>query len=33
MADFDIQPPKVGPVISLDENVKLEVDITAKAAA
>jgi polyisoprenoid-binding protein YceI len=33
MADFDIQPPKVGPVISLDENVKLEVDITAKTAA
>ncbi|MEA2594458.1 MAG: hypothetical protein QOF01_927 [Thermomicrobiales bacterium] len=33
MADYDIQPPNVGPVISLDENVKLEVDITAKAAA
>jgi polyisoprenoid-binding protein YceI len=30
MADFDIQPPKVGPVISLDETVKLETDITAK---
>ena len=33
MADFDLQPPKVGPVVSLDETVKLEVDITAKAAA
>ena len=33
MADFDIQPPKVGPVISLNETVKLEVDITAKPAA
>jgi polyisoprenoid-binding protein YceI len=32
MADFDIQPPKVGPVISLSETVKLEADITAKAA-
>jgi len=32
MADFDIQPPKVGPVVSLDENVKLEVDISAKVA-
>jgi polyisoprenoid-binding protein YceI len=33
MADFDIQPPKVGPVVSLDENVKLEADITATVAA
>jgi polyisoprenoid-binding protein YceI len=33
MADFNIQPPKVGPVISLDETVKLEADITAKVAA
>jgi polyisoprenoid-binding protein YceI len=30
MPDFDITPPKVGPVISLDEHVKLEVDITAQ---
>jgi polyisoprenoid-binding protein YceI len=33
MEDFDIQPPKVGPVISLDETVRLEVDITAKKEA
>jgi polyisoprenoid-binding protein YceI len=32
MADFAIEPPKVGPVVSLDENVKLEADITAKVA-
>jgi polyisoprenoid-binding protein YceI len=32
MADFDIEPPVVGSVISLDENVKLEVDITAEPA-
>lgn len=29
MPDFDITPPKVGPVLSLDEHVTLEVDITA----
>jgi polyisoprenoid-binding protein YceI len=32
MADFNITPPKVGPVMSIDENIKLEVDITAKKA-
>jgi polyisoprenoid-binding protein YceI len=30
MPDFNIQPPKVGPVLSLDEHVKLHVDIVAK---
>ncbi|MGI8477214.1 MAG: YceI family protein, partial [Thermomicrobiales bacterium] len=33
MPDFSITPPKVGPVISLDEHVKLEVDISAKKSA
>lgn len=32
MPDFDIEPPKVGPVISLDETVVLEIDITAQQA-
>ena len=32
MPDFDIEPPVVGPVLSLDETVKLEVDITAERA-
>ena len=32
MADFDIEPPIVGSVVSLDENVKLEADITAVVA-
>lgn len=32
MADFDIEPPTVGPVVSLDENVVLEVDISATQA-
>lgn len=32
MADFNITPPKVGPVMSIDETVKLVVDITAKKA-
>jgi polyisoprenoid-binding protein YceI len=32
MADFNIEPPKVGPVISLDEDVVLEADITASVA-
>jgi polyisoprenoid-binding protein YceI len=32
MADFNITPPKVGPVMSIDETVKLEVDITAQKA-
>lgn len=30
MPDFNIQPPRVGPVLSLDEHVKLHVDIVAK---
>lgn len=29
MPDFNITPPKVGPVLSLDEHVVLEIDITA----
>jgi polyisoprenoid-binding protein YceI len=33
MADFNITSPKVGPVMSIDETIKLEVDITAKKAA
>lgn len=33
MADFDITPPKAGPVLSLDEDVVLEADITAQVAA
>ncbi len=32
MADFNIEPPVFGPVISLDENVVLEADITAQVA-
>lgn len=32
MPDFGITPPKVGPVISLDETLVLEVDIVAKKA-
>ena len=32
MPDFNISPPKVGPVISLDSHVKLHVDIVAKKA-
>jgi len=33
MADFNITSPEVGPVMSIDETIKLEVDITAKKAA
>ena len=33
MPDFDITPPRVGPVVSLDETVALEVDIVAERAA
>lgn len=29
MEDFNIEPPKVGPVLSLSDVVKLEVDLTA----
>jgi polyisoprenoid-binding protein YceI len=29
MPDFDIVPPKVGPVLSLEEEVRLQVDIVA----
>lgn len=32
MPDFNIQPPKVGPVLSLNEQVKLHVDIVANKA-
>lgn len=30
MPDFNISPPKVGPVLSLDSHVKLHIDIVAK---
>lgn len=30
MPDFDITPPKVGPVVGLDETVRLEVELTAQ---
>jgi len=33
MPDFDIAPPVIGPVVSLDETVRLEVDIAAERAA
>ena len=33
MPDFAIDPPIVGPVLSVDEIIKLEVDITAEPAA
>jgi len=33
MPDFNITPPVVGSVVSLDETVKLEVDITAERAS
>lgn len=33
MPDFEITPPKVGPVVSLDEHVVLEADIVAQKAA
>jgi polyisoprenoid-binding protein YceI len=33
MPDFEIEPPVVGPVVSLDETVQLEVDIVAAPAA
>ncbi len=32
MPDFGIEPPTVGPVVSLDENVALEIDVTATLA-
>jgi polyisoprenoid-binding protein YceI len=32
MPDFNITPPKVGPVLSLDENVTLKMEITATQA-
>jgi polyisoprenoid-binding protein YceI len=32
MADFNIEAPTVGPVMSIDETIKLEVDITAVKA-
>ncbi len=33
MPDFAIEPPVIGPVVSLDETVALEVDIVAERAA
>ncbi len=33
MADFDIQEPVVGPVLSVDESIQLEVEIAAQRAA
>jgi polyisoprenoid-binding protein YceI len=33
MPEFGIEPPKAGPVISLDETVVLEIDFTAESAA
>jgi polyisoprenoid-binding protein YceI len=33
MSDFDIEPPSVPVVLSLDETVRLEVDLTAAPAA
>jgi len=30
MPEFEITPPKVGPVVSLDETVKLEIDLVLK---
>ena len=33
MPEFGIEPPVVGPVVSLDETVELEVDLTAERAA
>ncbi len=33
MPDFNIEPPVIGPVVSLDETVKLEVDINAERVA
>lgn len=33
MPDFNITPPVIGPVVSLDETVKLEVDLAAERAA
>ena len=33
MPDFEIEPPVVGPVVSLDETVKLEVETTAERVA
>ena len=32
MPEFDITPPKAGPVVSLEETVKLELDLTLKKA-
>jgi polyisoprenoid-binding protein YceI len=33
MADFDIESPTVGPVVSIEEAITLEADITAEQAA
>jgi polyisoprenoid-binding protein YceI len=33
MSDFDITPPKQGPVLAIDDTVTLEIDVSAKKAA
>ena len=33
MTDYNIEPPTVGPVLSIDETVALEIDVTAKKAS
>ena len=32
MADYDIEPPTVGPVLSIDETIVLEIDLVANRA-
>jgi hypothetical protein len=33
MSDFDITPPTQGPVLSIDDTVTLEIDVSANKAA
>jgi polyisoprenoid-binding protein YceI len=33
MSDYNIEPPTVGPVLSIDETVALEIDVTATKAS
>jgi polyisoprenoid-binding protein YceI len=33
MSDYNIEPPTVGPVLSIDETVALEIDVTAQKAS
>jgi polyisoprenoid-binding protein YceI len=33
MNDFNIEPPTVGPVLSIDPTIQLEIDLTARKAA